>query len=82
MRTIPTLLFALALGFFSGCAASAPIVTKAQHPAPEPDCSFRAATTCWTMAARFPGNRAQPTDSEPKQILNSSPAILASEADR
>jgi hypothetical protein len=81
MRTLPRPLFALTIGFLSGCAATAPIASKAQHPAPEPDCSFRAATTCWTMTARFPRRHAEAADSEPGQILNPGPPVLASESD-
>jgi hypothetical protein len=79
MRMPPTLPLVLALGFLYGCAPTAQSSSTAQ--ATEPDCSFRAATSCWTLAARFPPRPAEPTDSQPGEILKPPPAVLASGAD-
>jgi hypothetical protein len=81
VRTFPTARFLLALGLLSGCATAARMASTAQHPHPEPDCSFRSATSCWTLGTRFPARSVEPADTEPGQILNSNPAVLASEAD-
>jgi hypothetical protein len=74
-----TLPLALVLGLLCGCATTA-AVSSPTHVA-EPDCSFRAATSCWTLAARFPPRRAEPTDSQPGKLLNLPPAVLATDAD-
>ena len=44
----------------------------------EPDCSYRSATTCWTVAGRFPP--AQPAARE-SLLLDSLPRTLASSSD-
>jgi hypothetical protein len=75
----PTLPLALVLGLLCGCATTAQVTSPAQVA--EPDCSFRAATSCWTLAARFPPRRAEPTDSQPGKLLNPPPAVLATDAD-
>jgi hypothetical protein len=69
----------LALGLLCGCATTAQVSPPAKPT--EPDCSFRAATSCWTLAPRFFPLRAKPTDSLPGKILKSRPAVLASHAD-
>lgn len=58
----------------SGCMR-APLVSTA--PAPRPDCSFRSATTCWTMAGRFPTPAAEARDSVPDELLKEPAATLA-----
>ena len=50
MRTRPVLLCIVLLG---GCAAG----QSSYAARPEPDCSFRSAATCWTIAGRFPSRR-------------------------
>jgi hypothetical protein len=79
LRMTASLALSLLLGLLSGCARTARLSAPAQ--AAEPDCSFRTATSCWTLAARFPTKRAEPSDSQPRKILNSLPAALASHAD-
>jgi hypothetical protein len=76
MKILPAV---LVLGFVYGCAATARSPSTAR--AAEPDCSFRAATSCWTVAGRYPPRRAEPTDSQPDEILKQSPAVLASRTD-
>jgi hypothetical protein len=78
-RIGPALPLALVLGCLCGCATAAHV--SAPVHAAAPDCSFRAATSCWTLAARFPPRRAQTADSQPGRILSLPPAVLASEAD-
>ena len=80
MRISPTLPFALMLGLLCGCATMAKVAPMVQLPAAEPDCSFRAGTSCWTLAVRFPASGSEPTDSQPIPVLNL-PAVLATEAD-
>jgi hypothetical protein len=58
-----------------GCT---PPQTSAVAPEREPDCSFRSASTCWTMASRFPAPRPEPRDSVKHHILDEPPARLAS----
>jgi hypothetical protein len=79
MRMTTTLPLALLLGLLGGCATTGQVAAPAH--AAEPDCSFRAASSCWTLAARFPPRRAEPTDSQPERLLNPLPAVLASMAD-
>ena len=74
-----TLSFALVLALLCGCAPRPE--EASEPPAPEPDCSFRAATSCWTLGARFPERRSEPTDSQPGQILKPPAAVLATETD-
>lgn len=68
----------LALGLLCGCAPTAQQTRPARV---EPDCSFRAATSCWTLGPRFPSASAERSDSQPERILRSPPAVLASAAD-
>jgi hypothetical protein len=54
----------------AGCA---PQARTALAPSPhEPDCSFRSAATCWTIAGRFPA----PPDSAPAGALDPPPPLL------
>jgi len=68
----------VALGLLCGCAPTAQQTWPAQA---EPDCSFRAATSCWTLGPRFPSARVERSDSQPGRILRPPPAVLASAAD-
>jgi hypothetical protein len=74
MASSPALLIIVLL---CGCAAGQSSSTTVP---PEPDCSFRSAATCWTVAGRFPP---RPASAPPKQdeIDSLSPTVLASEAD-
>jgi hypothetical protein len=71
-------LMPLSVVVLCGCAVSAQPSSAA---APERDCSFRSATTCWTVAGRFPAPRPEPRDSVPTELLSQPRAILASGAD-
>ena len=57
----------------------------AQPPSPpptvNPDCSFRAATSCWTPAARFPSRPVEPADTARGRILDPPAVVLANELD-
>ena len=79
MRTTTTVTLALVFSFFGGCARTGQVASAA-HTA-EPDCSFRAASSCWTLATRFPPRRAESTDLQPGKNLSPPRAVLASEAD-
>jgi hypothetical protein len=72
-------LMALGMVLLCGCAAIAQSSSVA--PEREPDCSFRSATTCWTMASRFPTPRPEARDSVPDELLNQPATLLASGAD-
>jgi len=80
MRNIAVSFGWLTVGIvLTGCAPTAGL-----SPAPEagrPDCSFRSATSCWTVGTRFPSGRAEPGDSLPEKLLSPPPAALASGAD-
>lgn len=69
----------LVVAVLAGC--SPPPGTTTVRPQPEPDCSFRSATTCWTLATRFPKHRAQAPDSVPGELLSRPPLIVAKAAD-
>lgn len=79
MRMTTTVPMILLLGLLGGCATIGQVASPAH--AAEPDCSFRSASSCWTLAARFPPRRVEPTDSQPERILSPRPAVLASKAD-
>jgi hypothetical protein len=64
----------------SGCAA-APPDSSSLAPEPAPDCSFRAATTCWTLGARVPTPARESRDTAPDRLLKQPPAVLASRGD-
>jgi hypothetical protein len=64
----------------SGCAAAS-VDSAALAPEAAPDCSFHAATTCWTLGARVPVPRRQPRDTAPDRLLRPPPAALASVGD-
>jgi putative addiction module component (TIGR02574 family) len=81
MRMSQTLPLVPLLALLCGCAATTRLASPAQSPDLEPDCSYRAATSCWTLAARFPPRRAEPPDSQPETIRSRGPAVLASEID-
>lgn len=69
----------LGVGLLCGCATTAPVASSARPP--EPACSFRAATSCWTMNTRFPPKRAERADSQPEKLFDPRPAVLATAAD-
>lgn len=72
-------LMALGLTLLCGCAAMAQ--SSSATPRGEPDCSFRSATTCWTVAGRFPAQRPERGDSLPDEVQSRPATILASGAD-
>jgi hypothetical protein len=71
--SIPLLVLEVAL--LGGCGTSGR--SHAAVPEPKPDCSFRSATTCWTLAGRLPAWRPEVQDSLPNKILTQPPASLA-----
>ena len=79
MRLTVMLGVALVPGLLGACAT----IARAPSPPPpvSPDCSFRAATSCWTPTARFPSRPPEPADTAPGQILTSPAVVLATEAD-
>jgi len=79
MRLTVMLGVALVPGLLGACAT----IARAPSPPPpvSPDCSFRAATSCWTPTARFPSRPAEPADTAPGQILTSPAVVLATGAD-
>jgi hypothetical protein len=79
MRPTVSLGIALLPGLLGACAS----VARAPSPPPtaSPDCSFRAATSCWTPTARFPSRPAESRDTTRGRILNPPAVVLAREAD-
>ena len=69
----------LGVGLLCGCATTAPVASSARPP--EPACSFRAATSCWTMNTRFPPKRAERADSQPEKPFDPRPSVVATAAD-
>ena len=79
-RVRDTLRRLLVMPILVGCAAGTPPATAAV-PA-EPDCSFRSASTCWTLKARFPRARREAPDSAGRELREPPARVLASRADR
>jgi hypothetical protein len=80
MRMTASLPALVTIALLSGCAAAQSSQSSSTAVRPGPDCSFRSASTCWTVASRFP----PPSPSAPpkqEEIDNRSPTVLASEAD-
>jgi hypothetical protein len=71
--------FTLGLTALVGCASAPP--GGAVRPARMPDCSFRSASTCWTLAGRFPARRPVARDTTPERRLAEPPAALAAADD-
>jgi hypothetical protein len=79
MPLLSTMRLALGVGLLCGCAAN--VQPSRSAPQGEPDCSFRSATSCWTLAARFPPKRVKSGDTRPDEVLSPRPAALASAPD-
>jgi hypothetical protein len=77
MRMMPAL---PGIALLCGCAA-ATAHPSATGPRLEPDCSFRSAATCWTMAGRFPSRLPESAAPTPDDIRSLSPVTVASRAD-
>jgi hypothetical protein len=79
MRMTPTALALLGMALLYGCATA----TQQPSAAPrlEPDCSFRSASTCWTMAGRFPPRLPKSAIPKPDDIREVPPVTLASKPD-
>lgn len=71
-------LVGLGTALLCGCGVAR---SSSQAPQREPDCSFRSAGTCWTLAARFPESRVEANDSLPADPLSEPPTVLATGAD-
>ena len=69
------------LGAILLCGCGVAAQSSSRTPPREPDCSFRSAGTCWTLAARFPESRAEVRDSLPADPLSEPPTVLATGAD-
>ena len=63
-------------GLLSGCALATTAATRSES---ETACSFRSATTCWTLAGRFPVRQAPAP--KPEELRALPPAVLATAAD-
>jgi hypothetical protein len=79
IRPTPFLTHLLAATLLGGCATTMP-PASVDGPS-EPDCSYRSATTCWTVAGRFPPAPPAARDSLSRELLESFPRTLASSAD-
>jgi len=78
MRIMPTPLALLGIALLGGCAAAQ---SSSAAPRLEPDCSFRSASTCWTVAGRFPPRRPKSAPPKPDEIRDPAPTAVASKAD-
>jgi hypothetical protein len=78
MRMIASSPALLTIVLLTGCATAQSSSSTAVRPGP--DCSFRSASTCWTVASRFPP-RSPSAPPKQDEIDNLSPTVLASEAD-
>jgi hypothetical protein len=78
MRIMPTPLALLGIVLLGGCAAAQ---SSSAAPRLEPDCSFLSASTCWTVAGRFPPRRPKAAPPKPDEIRGPAPAAVASKAD-
>ncbi len=65
------------VGLLCGCAGAPDVAT--QTPVAEPDCSFRAAISCWTLSARLSPRRAEPADSTGRELAAPPPVLVATE---
>jgi hypothetical protein len=79
MRIMPTPVPLLGIALLYGCAAASQSSSAA--PRPEPDCSFRSPSTCWTVAGRFPPRLPKSAAPTPDRIRDLSPTVVASKAD-
>lgn len=79
MRMMPTPLVLLGIALLHGCAAATQ--SSSAGPRPEPDCSFRSPSTCWTVAGRFPSRLPKSAAPKPEEIRRLSPITLASTGD-
>ncbi len=77
MRTIASPQALLSIALLSGCA----VAHSSAAERPEPDCSFRSASTCWTLSGRFPLRRHDQAPPKPDDTRSRSPVVLATEAD-
>ena len=68
MRLTVILGIALVPRLLGACASVARPPTP--PPTASPDCSFRAATSCWTPTARFPSRPAAPADTASRKLVN------------
>jgi hypothetical protein len=73
------LLVGLGTVLLCGCGVAAQ--SSSRTPPREPDCSFRSAGTCWTLATRFPEPRVEAPDSLPTEPLGEPRPLLAAGAD-
>jgi hypothetical protein len=78
MLMLPTPLALLGIALLFGCAAAQ---SSTAAPRLEPDCSFRSASTCWTLAGRFPPRRLKSATPKPDEIRDLSPTVVASKPD-
>ena len=78
-RLTPFLTCLLAATLLGACATT--MRSSAADAPSKPDCSYRSATTCWTLAGRFPPAHQTARDSLPRELLESPPRTLASHPD-
>jgi hypothetical protein len=76
VRILPVV---LSIVLLCGCAAATQSSSTGQGT--EPDCSFRSATTCWTLRDRFPQRPPEPAAPTPDELPKRPPVVLASRAD-
>jgi hypothetical protein len=60
--------------YLCGCATNSRDAAAIKEP--EPDCSFRSPSTCWSVGSRFPTEATTPPV-EPDQLLSDSAPVFA-----
>ena len=78
-RLTPFLTHLLAVTLLDACATT--MRSAAADVPSEPDCSYRAATTCWTIVRRFPPAHPAARDSLSRELLASPAQTLATSPD-
>jgi hypothetical protein len=78
-RLTPFLTCLLAATLLGACATT--MRSSAADAPSKPDCSYRSATTCWTVAGRFPPARRAARDSLVRDLFESPPRTFASHPD-
>lgn len=74
MRLVAILPAFLGIELLYGCATATHSVSSPGSA--EPDCSFRSATTCWTLAGRFPPPARRAEDRQPNETLRQAPTVV------
>jgi hypothetical protein len=64
----------MGMALLYGCATATRSASSAGNA--EPDCSFRSATTCWTLAGRFPQPAPRAGERQPNEMPRQAPTVV------